>query len=475
MRIPPGFITGLLLIVSVCSLVSASSVMIIAYEQTDKTALIPEAIIYADGVIKGKTDLNGEYNLSYEGDPPIIRLVKGGYTDWTGSPSVNDTALLVPMDVRNSSLNVEIYDADTATPVQNSQISIMGEDGSEYDGRTGPDGRSIISLKPDQVYNIRIQTRDFQPVNDTIVTNIDNTTVQYSLVRNDRISIRTTDSNTNRPIPNVNVQIDGNLAGITNERGILVTNTSRNQEHIFNLDAVNYEPVRQARIVTDQDKLIEFSLTEGKGTVFVSVYDEENRPISGADIQVDGVSFGKTNEYGRLMVPGLEMRMHEFSAGMDGFKEASLSKIPGSDMGEVILVLSKEYKDLLVTVRDKKGSPLSNSNVSVYGNEEQKKNSYVTDSKGIANFSVEKNTFITIAVEKEGYYSNTTTIQPEYDNITLILNPKEKEKISTSPVFPLLPVFVVTILILIVIGAVVVLKKRQGSQRKRRVPKRRSL
>jgi hypothetical protein len=59
--------------------------------------LIPEAIIYADGKIAGKTDLNGAFNLSFEGYHPNIRVAKGGYTDWTGTFAENDTAILVPL------------------------------------------------------------------------------------------------------------------------------------------------------------------------------------------------------------------------------------------------------------------------------------------------------------------------------------------------------------------------------------------
>jgi hypothetical protein len=479
MHIPPIFFMGLCLI-SVCSFVSASSLIIIAFEQSDKTALIPEAIIYADGVIAGKTDLNGEFNMSYEGDPPVIRVAKGGYSDWTGSPSVNDTALLVPLGIRNSSLNVEVYDGDTLNPIIGSQILVTGNDGIVHDGKTGSNGKSSIPLKADQVYNIRIQTRDFQPVNDTIVTTTDNNTVQYSLVRNDRISLRVTDSGTTSPIQMASITIDRQSAGVTNDRGILITNTSRNQEHVFEIEAGGYESVKQNRTISDLDKLIDFSMTEAKSVVFVSVYDENERPVTGAEIQVDGRSFGVTNEYGRLMIPGLEMKTHEFSAGMDGYTNASLSKTSGEETGEVILVLNKDHKNLVITVKDQSGSLLSNASVLISEKENQT-NNLTTKADGTVTISLEKGLSPVVTAVKEGYYSNSTTLLSNSDNFTFFLKPlRSTVNVTTSVqneglVLPVIPILIIIALILVIFAGIVIIKKRPDSRRKRRMSRRRSL
>ena len=54
---------------------------------------------------------------------------------------------------------------------------------------------------------------------------------------------------------------------------------------------------------------------------------------------MDGVLLGDTNEFGRLMVPALEIRQYEFVVNRDGYKKNTLSFTPGKETGELIIVL----------------------------------------------------------------------------------------------------------------------------------------
>jgi hypothetical protein len=216
--------------------------MVIVFEQSDRTVLIPDAIVYADGKIAGKTDINGAFNLTFDGYRPSIRVAKGGYTEWTGTPAENDTAILVPLQVRNCTLHVEVFDADTLIPVQNAYIVATSEDGVRQEAHSGLDGKADLALRSDQVYALDITAPNFQPTHDTVVTGGDATTVQYALVRNDRLSIRVLDSVSSSPIASAQIQIDSMHIGLTNERGILISNTSRNVEHVFDISAEGYEP-----------------------------------------------------------------------------------------------------------------------------------------------------------------------------------------------------------------------------------------
>ncbi|MDD1724489.1 MAG: carboxypeptidase-like regulatory domain-containing protein [Methanospirillum sp.] len=458
---------GVLLIFFAGCLVSASSVTIVVFEQSDKTSLIPEAIIYSDGTIAGKTDISGAYNLSYEGSPPLIRVAKGGYSDWTGSPSVNDTALLVPLQIRNSTLNVEVYDADSLLPIGFSFISVTGEDGSEQASQCGPDGKGTVTLRTDQVYKVKVSAQNFQPAYDTVVTSQDNTTAQYSLVRNDRISIRIADAIAGYPIPAATLVVDNRTAGGTNDRGVLVTNMTRNMEHSFDVSAEGYDPVHLVRMVALDDQVIDIPLNKAKSTVFVSVYDSKHQPVSGAEVSVDHQLKGRTNEFGRLMVPSLEIKPYEYSVVREGYKPSSLESTPQSASGEVIIVLESENRDLIVSVRDDKNTPMKDVSVTVFSNGSAIQDPVNTDGNGSALFSVNPSLSYQVLAEKGGYYPNNTMIPGETDTFTIVIHKPEGESMASPGDFPWLPLGIILVLIIAGAGYFVLSGKRRPRKKRR--------
>lgn len=474
MHSPVASLISICLILSFC-LVSGSSVLVIVFEQSDRTVLIPEAIIYADGKITGKTDINGAFNLSFEGYPPLIRVAKGGYTDWSGSPADNDTAVLVPLQVRNSTLHIEVFDADTLTPVSDALIVAIGEDSSRHEAHSGPDGTAEMALRADQVYNVEINGKNFQTAHDTVVTASDSSTVQYSLVRNDRISIRVSDAVGVYPIASAAVQIDGAIAGATNDRGVLISNTSRNVEHIFDISAEGYDPLHIARTISYEDQVVDFPLSKAKSTVFISVYDKNERPIPNATISTDGSSSGETNEFGRLMISSLEMKPYEFSATHEGFKKNSVQYTPGTETSEVIIVLESEFTDHEVLVTDSRGMPLSDVSLYLLGENQETLSNSMTGSNGTSIIPINEDMSYRVKAEKGGYYPNSTSVSREGNQTHLILHTPATAN-AGSQEFPWL---FIGIGILIVLGAgagLFILKNQNKRPRRRgRSNRRRSL
>lgn len=451
--------------------------MVIVFEQSDRTVLIPEAIIYSDGKIAGKTDVNGAYNMSFEGYQPTIRVAKGGYSDWIGTPSANDTAILVPLQVRNSTLHIDIFDADTLIPVRNAYISATSEDGSRIEAYSNYEGKADLALRAEKVYNLEINAQDFQAVHDTIVTGGDSSQVQYPLVRNDRISLRVTDSISNLPVPSALIQIDGKTAGITNERGVVISNTSRNVEHEFDVTAEGYDPSHFSRTILFEDQVLDIPLKKAKMTVFVSVYNKDQKPLSGARVSLDGEYLGITNEFGRLMVSSLEMRPYEFRVIRDGYKETLEAYTPGNETGELIVVLPSELIDLSVFVSDSAGKPLSNVTVFLLGDNQD---SLSTNETGVDGFSilpaVEGKSY-RVKAEKGGYYPNTTTVNTQSNPNSIVLHtPATINSVpSSGGGIPWYYGALVVIGLIVIAGVYLVVSRRKQPRRKSRSSRRRSL
>ncbi|HPY59234.1 MAG TPA: hypothetical protein PLG55_00725 [Methanospirillum sp.] len=473
MHFPAACIVSICLILSLC-LVTGSSVMIIVFEQSDRTVLIPEAIVYADGKIAGKTDINGAFSLDFEGYRPALRVVKGGYTEWTGSPAENDTAILVPLQVRNSTLHVEVFDADTFVPVQDAYIVITAEDGTRQEARSGSEGKADLGLRADQVYSIEITAPNFQAAHDTVVTGGDLTNVQYSLVRNDRISIRVLDSAGSFPIQSAHIQIDGIKTGTTNDRGILISNTSRNVEHTFDISAEGYESVHVTRTISFEDQVVDFPLVKAKSTVFVSVYNRDQKPLSNASVLMDGVLLGDTNEFGRLMVPALEIRQYEFVVNRDGYKKNTLSFTPGKETGELIIVLESEFTDLEVFARDAHGGPLKDVTIFLLGDAQETLNTCGTDVNGTCLLPAIEGKMYRIRAEKGGYYPNSSAADTQSNPNTIILHNPATAGTDPTGSFPLIPVAAGLVLVVIGAGLYLFIKGRRP-RRKSRTNRRRSL
>lgn len=475
MDIPAACVVSICLLLSL-SLVSASSVMVIVFEQSDRTVLIPEAIIYADGEIAGKTDLNGAFNLQFEGFRPNIRVAKGGYTDWMGAPSENDTAILVPLQVRNSTLHVEVFDADSLIPIRDARIAATSEDGILHEGFSGYDGKVDLPLRADQVYNLEINAQDFQQERDIIVTGGNASTVQYPLVRNDRISIKVTDSVTGSPVPLAKIQIDGALAGISNDRGVVISNTSRNVEHFFDISAEGYDPVHLSRAISFEDQVVDFPLTKAKSTLFISVYNKDQKPLSGAQVSMDGTIRGDTNEFGRLMLSSLEMKPYEFTVTRDGYKKNTQIYAPVNETGDLIIVLESELIDLSVLVSDNRDVPLSNVTLFLIGDNQETLSTNETGLDGISILPAIEGRTYRVKAEKGGYYPNSTSVSTQSNpNRVILHNPATINQSSPGSGIPW--VFGVIALVVLVAGAgaYLVITRKGHSRRRSRGGRRRSL
>lgn len=476
MHIPGACIVSICLILSMF-LVSGSSVMVIVFEQSDRTVLIPDAIIYADGKIAGKTDINGAYNLSFEGYHPSIRVAKGGYSEWTGSPAENDTAMLVPLQVRNSTLHIDVFDADTLNPIKDAYIFATSEDGVRSEANSAFDGKAELALRADQVYNIEIKAQDFQAVRDTIVTGADFSTVQYPLVRNDRISIRVTDSVSGVSIPLAVIKIDGAIAGITNERGVVISNISRNVEHAYDVSAEGYDLAHLTKTISFEDQVVDIPLVKAKTTVFVSVYNKDQKPLSGAKVTLDGNLKGDTNEFGRIMISSLEMKPYEFGVTHDGYKKNTLSYAPGNETGELIVVLESELIDLSVFVSDNYGKPLCNVSVNLLGDGQETLSTNETGLDGMSVLPAIEGKPYRVKAEKGGFYPNTTAVNTQNNPNQIVLHTPATINASSPSEGGIPWVFVIGLLVVLAGGAgiYVAMSKRKHPRRKSRNSRRKSL
>ena len=221
--------------------------------------------------------------------------------------------------------------------------------------------------------------------------------------------------------------------------------------------------------------MVDFPLVKAKSTVFVSVYNKDQKPLSNASVQMDGVMIGDTNEFGRLMVPSLEIRPYEFIVDRDGYKRNTMTFTPGKETGELIIVLESEFIDLEAMVSDAYGTPLRNVSVFLLGDAQETLNSCETDMNGTCLLPAIEGKMYRIKAEKGGYYPNSTAANTETNpNIIILHNPATVSSNSSAP-FPFIPVAAALILLIAGAGLYVILSKRQRPRRRSHSNRRKSL
>ncbi len=450
-------VSGCLLLL-LCLLVSAPvcGLNIMVFEQTDRTAPIPQALIYTNGEYAATTNENGTYNLSYEGVPPALRIAKAGYREWTGTPLVNDTLLLVPLQIRNCTYSIQVFDADTLLPLPDIQVKASLADGTIRQNHTNSNGTVLLPLRTEQVYDLTITGGKYQTLRDKLVTRFEDTAVQYSMSRSDRISLHVLDAYTKHPVADVQILTDGMDSGKTSEKGILITNMSRGVDHMIEAVSPGYEKTILQKNPGEEDLILDVALVPLKSTVFVSVYDPAKQPIEGAEVRIDGGLTGTTSQYGRISTPDLEMRSYLISVSKKGYKSESRTVDLTSNKSDIIFDLTPDQISVPVLIKDNQGRSLSNASVLVNGSQMA-----VSNGNGSAVLTLRENQSYYIGAVLAGYLQNNTTVTPPLSTpATLVLTPKEKENVVTP--FPLIEAGIIVLVVLVLL---LILFMRGGGKR----------
>jgi hypothetical protein len=444
---------------------------ITAFEQPDRNAPVSQALIYSDGQYVGITDRYGIYNLTYEGEPPKILVKKSGYHEWAGTPSRNDTLLLVPLQVRNCSYTILISDADTMLPVKGARV-VAGTGGFLIQqGITGPDGTIVLPLRAEQVYNLTISVENYHEIREKLVTGTEDTRVRYSPIRTDRITIRVKDSRDGHPVTGTEITVDNRSAGMTNDTGILVTNLTRETGYSLEAAAPGYEKTKMEVTPGVGDQVIELTLIKQKLPIVITVYDQNKNPVEGAEIRINNNSTGLTNRYGRLTVPGLEAGDYEVMVSRGGLENQSRSVVLSPGKSDIIFDMEPEKSRITFRVENPAGFPLSHASVQVNGSD-----SGSTDAGGMVNITLEAGRTYLVSASMPGYDVNNTTVTPPAPApVILVISPQKQGTGAISPALILLACGLVAIIVTGILYSRSRWYKQSHQQKKQELLKRRSL
>ena len=394
------FLFALFCIIAFCSAVQATNLLITVQDSLDNTS-IPHATVYLDGVNVGLTNNAGQFLLqSGQGDLNLL-ITMDGYDDWAGTASGNATSLSVTMNRRTLYLNVSLFDSNTLEPVSGATL-ILTSANSTQNAVSDTTGSASFGVTSFTVYTINITAPNYQSRSETIEVDAASQNVQYWLLSTNQYSFVVTDQNTLAPVAGASISVNSVLLGTTNSRGILIAPISRNVPVTVVVQKAGYQSLNQYLTVSSNEAVDSISLIPVPVSGFVFVYDQQNQPISGAEVSLNGTVVATTTAYGSAALQNLVPGTYTIIVSKTGYTPASqqIDTSNGSTQFPVILSLATVSQTLYVQDSDQKN--VAGATVILNG-------AYVgtTDTHGQLNTQLIYNTSYNITVTHDGYLPQT--------------------------------------------------------------------
>ena len=432
----------------------AATLYVNVFEKTTNVTAIPYASVFVDGALAGKTGNDGIFVFSHPGTNPMtIKVMKVGYESWEDMVGMAESSILVQLKKKELVLSISIYDADSAIPVANSEVRVMGPNITESQKMTDMNGSVVFPVQSLGIYNIQISAPNYQNRNEVLEMGMEGKNIQYLLIRGDRFSILAKSADDQSPVANAEVFIDGVSKGKTDGKGILSLEIPRNKVYNIKITKQGFSDYIEKKMISDNEAVVTAPMTITPYMASILVFDETNAPIQGASVIIDGKTLGNTSQYGKYMFRDLPAGQYVLEVKHPGFLPLRRD-IGEDDLGKDInVVLPFQQADLSIFVEDDGHHVIPGVSISLNG-----KNVGVTDDNGSLQTKVKVSTDYNITASMKGYKPATMTsvINPGTTTSTITLS---MEKDFNTGLFLMAGLAVAVIVIIILVVLLVVRRK----------------
>ena len=357
----------LLCLLLLCSAAQATVDLQITVRDSIDNTSIPNAVVYVNGQDTARTNNNGQYLLSHNGlSDQRIRISMIGYDDWENIIAKNDEILLVNLSRKTVTLKVNLYDSDTLGPVAGALVNISAMN-STQSKQSDAAGAVAFGVNASMLYSVEITAPNYEPRSGTVAVGMENKAVQFWLLSGNKYSFVVKDKESKGPVQGAEIRLNAILAGKTDERGILSTPVARGKDYTIEIRKDGYDPITESRTISQADALYTAEITKAPIGAFVFVYDENNSPINGADIYINGSLSGTTNQNGRYTFPNLVFGSYPVEVKKSGYIPSNRSIIVSNKSEDYTFTLSLEGSDLTISVKDKDATEIPNASIAING------------------------------------------------------------------------------------------------------------
>lgn len=440
-RVRSRLLFALLCLLILCIAAQATDLQITVLDSIDNVT-IPHATVYVNGQNYALTNNNGQFLLVHNGlNDQHIRVTMLGYDDWEKTVARNDTAVLVNLSRKALTLTVTVIDSDNLGPVAGALVNITALN-STLSKHSSSAGTAVFGVNASMLYSITITAPNYEPRSGTVDVGNENKNVSYSLLSGNRLSIVVKEKETKVPVYGTEVYLNAVLAGKTDERGVLNTPVTRGNLYSVEVRKDGYVTFSESRTFSESDALYTVEISKAALGAFVYVYDENQNPVNGADIYINGSLSGTTNQYGRGTFPDLVFGSYPVEIRKTGYVSSNRTIIVSNKSEDYTFILTFENADLTVYVQDKEQKIIPNAIILIDGTR-----SGQTDDHGQYMAKVKYSTPYNITASKEGYQSASVQARIIQGNATPSVN-ISLEKTTDWGLIGILAIIVVIVLIL---------------------------
>ena len=180
------------------------------------------------------------------------------------------------------------------------------------------------------------------------------------------------------------------------------------------------------------------------------VYDQENHPVEGVSIQVNGSGSAVTDAYGKVAISDLLAGTYMISASREGYQPANTTFTVTAEGQDVVLPIRYGQASLLLYVQEPDGKMVQGAAVLINGEE-----AGVTDTHGQFSTHVTVNSPLVINTTKEGYQ------QGGLDVLVPSGSSSVSYTVNMQPNFELGFLWILAIIgVIVVVGVVLVIRKK---------------
>ncbi|MDD1708558.1 MAG: carboxypeptidase-like regulatory domain-containing protein [Methanoregulaceae archaeon] len=431
----------------------AETVFVQVFETDQTINPIQGALVYANNTLVGKTDDEGTIEVFIPGTEVLpLKVEKFGYESWNGEIGAYDAQFLVELQKAKIALTVQLHDADTMDPVQGVNVTLEGA-GSVSSVLSDSNGTADFVVQVRTSYRIDTEAEHYQPVSMAVDVGITDKDVQIMLFRDDRFSIRVIDGESDAPLSGARIFVEGIEKGITDSKGILTLPMQRGKVYLFGVVLEGYQEYNGRQIVESDTAFLTLSLKKSPFTIFVSVYDEDNNPVEGALVLLDGAPEGTTSRYGRAVLTNLTAGSYLLDVRHAGFIPVRKSLNVAVQGEDIVIPLLYQKENITIRTVEISGTPVAGVRISLNGEE-----AGFSSNEGTLPVMLRVNLPYLITAEKEGYHQVVMEQEISSSNKT------------TSLVIPMQQNFnwmylgLAGIGIVAVIGAVLIFRRRAGGR-----------
>ncbi|MDD1691359.1 MAG: hypothetical protein LUQ66_11965 [Methanoregula sp.] len=394
----PRFLFALLFILLLCSSAQATTNLQITVQDSIDTTTISQANVFVNGANYARTNSFGQVYLTHPGlNDQEIRVTMNGYNDWSQTVNKSTTNLKVNLSRKTLTFTVDLFDSDTLGPISGASVNLTAGNLSQMK-QTDASGSATFAVTGATLYSMDISASNYETRSGTIDIGSENQKVQYKLLSGNSFSFIVTDKDSGKTVPGAEVRLSAILAGKTDERGILITPITRGKTYVIEIRKDGYQTFTESRAISASDAVYYASLSKAPVGAFVYITDESRKPMSGADVYVNGSLSGTSNDYGRMNLPDLVSGDYLIEVRKAGYLSQSRAVSISGKNQDYIIVLPYENAALTIFVQDRDKKVIPNASIAVDGT-----TAGVTDDNGQILTHIPFNTDVNISVTKDGY------------------------------------------------------------------------